>query len=238
MSDSARVRHVGVLEELRGSLAEFADLATLALEGVDADLRRTREWLERQERHWQATIRKCEDTVNAAKQELARRRLMKAGDRPLDCSEQEEQLHRARRRLEFAEEKQEVTRNWLRQWDTEMIDYEGPTRQLKNFLATDLVRAGALLRDKVQSLENYLAVTPNSSISPRGREAGIPQAPVPLTPDPSPPEYRGRGAYGTDSQPQLRENPEIGRRKTGKLTVRLASERRLFGKGPSRSMRT
>ena len=49
MSESARVRDVLALDELRGALAEFGEQTMLALESVDAALRRTREWLEDQD---------------------------------------------------------------------------------------------------------------------------------------------------------------------------------------------
>src|SRR4051812_8086827 len=130
MSEAARVHSVATLEVLRGALAEFGDQAQLALEGVDAEVRRALDWLEGQDRHWLAVIRKQEEFVFLAKQELARRRMMKVGDRSPDTSEQEEELHRARRRLEFAQDKLEVTRHWLRQWDSAMIEFEGPARQL------------------------------------------------------------------------------------------------------------
>ena len=166
MSESARVRDVGALDELRGALAEFGGHAMLALEGVDAALRRALDWLEDQDRYWQSVIRTQEDAVHTAKQELSRRRIMKVSDRPPDCTEQEEELRRARRRLEFAQEKQEATRHWLRQWGTEMIEFEGPTRQLKSFLEADLPRARALLQGKAETLENYLALLPAAESRP------------------------------------------------------------------------
>jgi hypothetical protein len=168
MSEGARVRNVEVLDALRVALAEFSDQAGMALEGVEAELRRAQEWLEDQDRHWQTMIRKGEEAVFLAKQDLARRRMMKVGDRPVDCTEQEEELYRAKQQLAHAQDKQEITRQWVRQWGTEMIEFEGPTRQLKSFLETDLVRAAALLEGKAEALETYLATV---STAPATRPA-------------------------------------------------------------------
>ena len=184
MNESARVRFVGTLEELRGALTVFADKSALALECMDAELRRTQEWLERQLAHWQAEIRQCEEAAFLAKQELARKRMMKFDDQPVDTWEQEQALRRAKRRLEVAEDKQEVTRNWLRQWASELLEYEGPARLLKSYLEADVVRACALLMRKLETLEAYLAVSPPSEaptsiaadgtrgqVAPAGRKA-------------------------------------------------------------------
>jgi hypothetical protein len=138
MSESARVRSV------------------LALEAVENELRRTQEWLEDQDSRWTAEIREQEEASFIAKQELARRRMMKIGERHVDCWEQEKAVRMAQQRLEFAQEKLEITRHWLRQWSSEMIEFEGPTRHLKSFMEADLVRACALLEGKAESLEKYL----------------------------------------------------------------------------------
>ncbi len=163
MSDSARVRSVDVLGTLRGALVEFADQTVLALDSVASEIRRAEEWLQDQDRRWQTEIRTQEEAIFLAKQELTRRRVLSAGDRPVDCSEQEKTLRLARQRLEFAEEKLEITRHWLRQWDSTMIEFEGPTRQLKSFLESDVARACALLENRADSLEGYLAVAPVDS---------------------------------------------------------------------------
>src|SRR5687767_7005244 len=113
MSESARVRQVGALADLRGVLTLFADRTMLALESVDAELRRAQEWLDSQAGHWQTEIRKGEEAVFLAKQELSRKKMMRVGDRAPDCSEQEEALYYAKERLRRADEKLEVTRHWL-----------------------------------------------------------------------------------------------------------------------------
>jgi hypothetical protein len=167
MSDSARVRSIDALDDLREALIQFGDRTLQALDAAAAELRRTHEWLDDQERYWRDEIRKQEEAVFLAKQELARRRMMKVGDRHVDCSEQEKALRRAKERLEFAEEKQELTRHWLRQWATETMEFEGPCRQLKGLLESDLVRACNLLENKTEALEAYLAVTPPERSAPK-----------------------------------------------------------------------
>jgi hypothetical protein len=139
-------------------LQAFAAEAREVLCEVDADIRRTEEWLEQQLHAWKDEVRRCEDEVFQAKQELARRRMMKVGDRPLDTTEQEKALLLARRRLEYAEEQVERTQKWLRDLPHAVTDYRGRGRQLSAFVEADLPRACALLERKLASLAAYLAV--------------------------------------------------------------------------------
>jgi hypothetical protein len=187
MSDSARVHSIDALDDLREALIQFGDRTLQALDAASAELRRTHEWLDDQERYWRDQIRKQEEAVFLAKQELARRRMMKVGDRHVDCSDQEKELRRAKERLEFAEEKQELTRHWLRQWATETMEFEGPCRQLKGFLESDLVRANTLLENKTDALEAYLAVTPPERPAPKPVSAPAePSAPNVTSSQPTP----------------------------------------------------
>jgi hypothetical protein len=84
--------------------------------------------------------------------------MMKMGDRPPDCSEQEEALARARQRLAYAEEKLERVRRWQRQFPQALVDYEGPANQLVGMIEGDLPKADALLAQKIAALEAYTQI--------------------------------------------------------------------------------
>lgn len=159
MNESARVRYVGALEELRIAMQLFADHATVAVDTVDGEIRRTEQWLEQQHQNWRVEIRRSEDAVFIAKQELSRKKMMQIGDHPVDTWEEEQALRRARARLEHAEDKLERVRHWQREWSGELLDYEGPSRTLKSFIEGEISRACAMLQAKVQMLEEYLAIS-------------------------------------------------------------------------------
>lgn len=158
MSDAAHLTAISTLTDLRASLCTFAEEARGALEAVDLEIRRTFDWLEEQLANWHKEVRRAEDEVFHAQQELARRRLMRVGDRPLDCTDQERALRRAKARLEHAQQKHQATRSWLRNLPTETTDYEGPSRQVKNLIDAALPRACALLERKLDTLAEYLAL--------------------------------------------------------------------------------
>jgi chromosome segregation ATPase len=155
---TAHVRSIEALADFKAALCTFAAGAKEAISAAAMEIRRAQNWLDEQHEHWLATVRKCEEDVFQAKQELSRRRMMRIGDRPPDCTEQEEAFELARARLEFAEEKLEQTRTWLRKLPEALIDYDGPVNQLVGMVEGDLPKADALLQQKIAALEAYVQV--------------------------------------------------------------------------------
>ena len=171
MDQGAHVTAVAALGDLRAALVTFGAEARDALGAVEMEIRRTFEWLDEQLKYWQHEVRRSEDALFEAKQELARRKLMKVGGQPLDCTEQEKAVRRAQARLEYAEEQRDKTRTWLRDLPTAITEYEGPGRQLGNLVEAGLPRACALLGHKIRSLEAYLALAALDRLSQVLREA-------------------------------------------------------------------
>jgi hypothetical protein len=155
MNPSANVQETATLVDFRAGLCTFADHAKDALGMLQMDIRRAQDWLEDQKKRWQGAARQAEDKVIQAKTELTRRRMMRIGDRPPDCTEQEEALELARQRLEFAQDKLDNCRRWLRDLPEALIDYEGPSNQLLGLLEGQWPRMLAYLEKKIISLEEY-----------------------------------------------------------------------------------
>lgn len=180
----ARVRSIEGLAGLKAALCTFAAEAKEALSAAALEIRRAQNWLDDQHKHWTAAVRKSEDVVFHAKQELSRRRMMRIGDRPPDCTEQEEALELARRRLEHAEDKLEATRRWQRQLPEAILDYDGPVNQLLGLIDSRLPKADALLSQKIAALEEYVRiVTEEASARPPAAHSSAAQ---PSAAQPSP----------------------------------------------------
>ena len=103
MADSARVHSLAALEQFRSTWLDFGDQGVAALDLITAEIRRTQEWLQEQLERWKFEIRKCEEAVFLAKQELAKRKMMRFADRIPDTSEQEKALRKALARLELTD---------------------------------------------------------------------------------------------------------------------------------------
>lgn len=156
MSETARVASLEALTDFRAALCAFGEDAKEILASVQMAIQRTQDFVDDQARLWQTEVRRGEDAVAAAKTELARRKMMRVGDRAPDCVEQEKALRQALARLEHAREKLVISRRWAPALKREVDEYNGPARRLANFLETEQAQALALLRQKLDALEAYV----------------------------------------------------------------------------------
>jgi DNA repair exonuclease SbcCD ATPase subunit len=170
---SARVSSLEALVDLKAALCVFSADAKEALSSVEMEIQRTLAWLDEQLKHWRDNVRKCEDEVFQAKAELTRKRMLRVGDRPPDCSEQEEALQLARERLAYAEDKVDTTRRWQRLLPEAIIDYEGPAKQLAAALEADMPRTDALLESKIVALESYIQLTSSAPAAPSAKVVAL-----------------------------------------------------------------
>jgi hypothetical protein len=155
MSESAQVTSIEALKDFRADLCTFGDRAKDGLSSVQMAIQRTLDWLDEQGKFWQREVRRWDDAVVQARTELARRKMIKIGDRTPDCTEQEDILRAAQRRLDEAEDKLARTRRWLPSFRRSVDEYLGPARQLSGFLEGEQPRALAALQQKIEALEEY-----------------------------------------------------------------------------------
>jgi hypothetical protein len=156
MGPSAHVTETEVLVALRAALCTFADQAKDALGVIDHEIRRSFSFLDEKAREWHAAERHAEDQVIQAKIELNQRRNQRIGDRKPDTVFQEKALRKAQDRLEYVQEKLAATKRWQRDLPHDLMDYEGPARQLQNALDGDFPRMVAYLDMKIAALEAYI----------------------------------------------------------------------------------
>jgi hypothetical protein len=154
-SEFAHVSSVEALKDFRAALCTFGERAQDGLSSVQMSVQRMLDWLGDQEKGWQREVRRWEEAVNQARAELARRKMVRIGDRAPDTTEQEDILRAALRRLDEAEGKLRQTRRWLPSFRRAADEYEGPARQLAGFLEGEQPRALALLQQKIDALEAY-----------------------------------------------------------------------------------
>ncbi len=157
---SAQLHSLERLLDFQAALATFTHHAKEAMSGMEVDIRRTLQWLEQQLALWHAEVRRAEEEVFKAKQELARRRMMRIGDRHADTTEQEIALAKAQQRLGYAEEKEAACRRWLRALPEAIDEYQGFAVNYQSILETDMPRMHAFLDRKMDLLEAYMQVAP------------------------------------------------------------------------------
>ncbi len=157
MGVSARIYSAQSLEEFRGRFSEFRQEVIEALASADAGLQQMNDWLEQQLKHWRHEEQKRSEVVIRARRELEERRHAHSRDHR-GCTDQEVAYRKARQRLQEAEEKGQRCRVWLRVLPQHRTEYDGPARALAGMMDTEVVKALAILRQKVDLLAEYQAL--------------------------------------------------------------------------------
>ncbi len=152
----ARVTSLEALQKFREALCVFGAKATEALVAADMEIRKSFDELHERLKQWKKTVQACEHNVAAAKIELNRKKISRFFGHQPDSTEQEENLRKAKVRLQRAEERTENCRRWEPKLQQAVLEYAGPARQLGGRLDHDLPRALAVLDQKIAALEAYL----------------------------------------------------------------------------------
>jgi hypothetical protein len=172
MGISARLHSAQALQDFRGNLAEFRLEVIEALAAADAGLQQMFDWLERQRKHWGHEAQTRSELVMRARRELEERRHTHARDRR-GCTDQELAYRKARQRLQEAEDKGKRCRFWLRLLPQHQVEYDGPARTLAGMMETEVVRALALLRQKLDLLQEYTELHAELDASSSGKTAPV-----------------------------------------------------------------
>lgn len=199
MSSQAEVHSIDALKDFRTALALYSEDTLSALGAVEAEVRRTGQWLQ-QERpyYWQEQIKRRREQVASAKAEVFRRRLQKTPDYSPSLSEPMEILRRAEASLQDAEKRLLQVRKWQPLFHQAVLEYHGSIQRIKDLAASDVARALTVLTRMIDALEAYLRVTPPPGL---GLETS-PAQPQPRTMA-TPAEFETIAITGIDDEPAV-----------------------------------
>jgi hypothetical protein len=159
MADSAKVLSVEALKNFRISMINFVEEARNALSGVDMELKRMRDWLERDQlSYWQMQVKRRHEAMLSARTELHRRQLAQQGSDAVSDTEQKEALREAQRKLRIAEEKVAIVKKLIPIFHHAMSEYTSHATPLADHLSGGVERSLGSLEKMVQALESYLAL--------------------------------------------------------------------------------
>ncbi len=159
MSNSANVRSVQTLKDFKLTMCNFAEEARSALSGVDMELRRMRDWLERDQLgYWQSQVKKRSEDVMQARADLHRRKISQQGSDAVSDAEQKEALREATKRLRIAEEKVQLVRKLIPFLHHAIDEYHSHSQPLGDHLSGGFERSVLGLERMIGSLESYLAL--------------------------------------------------------------------------------
>ncbi|MGO9470272.1 MAG: hypothetical protein ACLQVF_39755 [Isosphaeraceae bacterium] len=160
MSRSANVLSTDTLKDFKITLCNFGEEARNALSGVEMELRRTRDWLERDQLgYWQAQVKRRQEELMQARADLHKRKISQQGSDAVSDAEQKEALRDAQRRLRTAEEKVDLIKKKLIPYLThEIAEYHAHAQPLGDHLSGGFERSIAAMEKMVAALESYLAL--------------------------------------------------------------------------------
>jgi len=159
MSRSANVLSVQALKDFKVVMANFAEEARNSLGGVDMELRRVRDWLERDQLgYWQSQIKKRSEDLMQARADLHRRQLSQSGSDAVSDADQKEALREAQRRLRAAEEKVALVKRLIPQLHHAIDEYHSHSQPLGDHLSGGFEKSMATIEKMILSLESYLAL--------------------------------------------------------------------------------
>jgi hypothetical protein len=172
MAQSAKVLSVQALKDFRVVLINFTEEARNALSGVDMELKRMRDWLERDQlSYWQMQVKRRHEAMMMARSELFRRRVSQQGSEAISDTEQKEALKEAQRRLRTAEEKVETVKKLIPIFHHAMAEYVSHATPLADHLSGGIDRSLGSLAKMIESLEAYLAL--NAPTAPPLETMGV-----------------------------------------------------------------
>jgi dephospho-CoA kinase len=163
---SAHITALEVLAVLREACAHFHEVAQESLVSMDGDFRRALGQLEQLHIQWQAEVKKQEENVTQAKLALNRKKLSRMFGHKIDATVEEEEFRKAKRKLEYAQEKVVQVKKWLPRLEKAELNYSGARQMLMTMLETDLLKGMNFLENKLIALEAYVRLTVPQKAAP------------------------------------------------------------------------
>ena len=153
MADQAKITSVDALENFRSHLIVFEAKANRALNDTVEEVRRTREWLQRELRiRWENEIRRRDKKLAQAEQEFLSARL--SGHLEVIRNRKAVVL-----KMQAESEEAKTKLRMVKQWGNKFDSTADPILQrlddLRQFVQSDLPKATALLANIQKTLEGY-----------------------------------------------------------------------------------
>jgi hypothetical protein len=153
MAEQAKVTSLDALESFRANLIIFMTTAHRCLDEAGDEVRRTRQWLQSEQRmHWEGEARRRKRVLDQAEADLYSARLSGLKDRTIV---QEEAVRKAKRAMAEAEDKLRVLKKWNRDFDHCADPLVKRLEGMRYFLDHDMPKALAYLVQAQQTLEAY-----------------------------------------------------------------------------------
>ena len=154
MANQARVTSTDALESFRASLIVFLGKARRCVDDVSDDVRRTRQWLQHDQRlFWEGELRRRAKALEQTQQELMSVRLASHQESALMA--RHAAVNQAKRALGEAEDKLRKVKMWSQNFDNRADPVAKRLESLRELLNQDMPKAISYLANAQRTLEAY-----------------------------------------------------------------------------------
>jgi hypothetical protein len=158
MANQAKVTSTEALELFRAALIVFLTKARRSLDDVGDEVRRSRQWLQHDQRtHWEGELRRRTKALETAQQELMSVRL--AAHQASAMQARQNAVNKAQRALHDAEDKIRKVKGWSQNFDHSADPIVKRLESVREMLDHDMPKAISYLASVQKILEAY-AQTP------------------------------------------------------------------------------
>lgn len=165
MSESANVRSIQTLSDLRNALGRFADTIPQNLTRAETEIKRTQDWLRERELYWQRQVERARVIVQQARAALEQCRSQVYYDRNgrayvPDCSAYVRALMEAERHLQQVEAELRKTQMWRSRIEQATASYRTHANRMQDLANARTSQGRSFLDQKIAQLGEYAAIMP------------------------------------------------------------------------------
>lgn len=165
MSESANVRSIQTLCDLRSVLGRFAETTVQNLTRAETEIQRTQDWLRERELYWQRQVERARVIVQQAHAALERCRSQVYYDRNgrayvPDCSAYARALAEAERHLQQVEAELRKTQMWRSRIEQAAASYRAHAQRMRDLANARTSQGRTFLDQKIAQLGEYAAIAP------------------------------------------------------------------------------
>jgi len=154
MATQARVSSTEALESFRASLIVYLDKARRALDTAGDEVKRTRMWLQQDQRMlWEGEIRRRKKKLDQLQQELMSARM--AANSESAVMVRQAAVSKLQREILEAEDKLRRVRKWSQSYDSTVDPVAKRLENLRQILDADIPKAITYLATAQKTLEAY-----------------------------------------------------------------------------------
>ncbi|MEM7145653.1 MAG: hypothetical protein AAF591_10990 [Verrucomicrobiota bacterium] len=170
MADQANISSIENIELFRTSLVVYLDKAGIALDEITDEVKRTREWIENDQRSlWTSNLRRRQRAHDQAQQDLYSARLSGMHDA---SAAQLQAVRRTKAALEEAEHKLRAIAKWSRDFDGLVGPLVKKVESLRFLITHDMGKAVSYLSQITDTLAEYAELSsPSAKSSSKSKSA-------------------------------------------------------------------